>query len=174
MVRFFFRKQYNVLLFSPSHVTSSTLQCNGMLEMYLFNLWIYVDAILNFQKYLETPSQNASIWSLKQSLLQMTIKTLPSNCTSHEREAAPNHCTIYKLTYISAQPLCPVCLPVIGGLEKKHTADSVIQYGKSYQQSIHFTTLPLMWSCKSSSCLPAACDLQSLGSNRTQISSRPP
>jgi len=27
-------------------------------------------------------------------------------------------------------------------------AESMIKYGKSYQQSIHFSALPLMWLCR--------------------------
>lgn len=105
--------------FLPSvYLIYSPMQKNKLqtLKMYLFNLYIYVDAILNFQKYLwkilvKHPNTNSE---LNRSLFQVTIKTTLSDCTSHEIEAILNYCTIYKLTCISIQPLCPVCLLVIG------------------------------------------------------------
>lgn len=51
---------------------------------------------------------------LNRSFLQITIKMTLSDCISHEIEAILNYCTIYKPTYISIQPLCPVSLLVIG------------------------------------------------------------
>lgn len=85
------------------------------LKMYLFNFYLYIDSSLNFQKYLkntcETPQYR--FWFEQIHVADNNKMTL-SDYTSHETEAIFTCCAIYKLTYISMQPLCPVCLLVTG------------------------------------------------------------
>lgn len=144
------------------------------LKMYLFNLHLYVDSILNFQKYLENNCgmSQYKIWTKQNLVTDNKNDTLC--CISHETEAILNYCTIYKLTSISIQPLCPVCLLV---MSKKRSTQSKAWSNMANPINSQSVSMPWLWfdpaeESKAFSHVPASYDLPSSGSKRTQISSQ--
>lgn len=172
-----------ISFFSLFHITSSsplqgnklqTLKC--ICSTFVFMLLLFLIFRNTWKPLVKHPDVKSE---LKRSLLQITTKATLLDCTPHETEAAPNYCAIYKLTYISIQPLCPVCLPVICNRQAWREAHS---WGFDPVWQILSTVNPFQCpasdvivqrTAKASATSQPAVIYLSLGSERTQISSQP-
>lgn len=171
--------------FTLFHVTSSTPQCKGISfkhlkcihSTFVFTLLLFLIFRNTWKPLVKHPNMKSEP---KRSLLQITAKATLLDCTPHETEAAPNYCPIYQLTYISIQPLCPACLPVICN---RQAWREVHGWGFDPVWQILSTVNPFQCpasdvavqrTAKASATSQPAVIYLSSGSGRTQISSQPP
>lgn len=170
---FFLQKSIKSSIIFSSPCTSSTLQCKSISFKHLKCIYLtFIFMLILFLIFRNTWKIIVKRPNTKsepnRSSLQITKTTL-SDCISHETEVILNYCTIYKLTSISIQPLCPVCLLVMGKKRSRQLKAWSNMANPINSQSI---SMPCIWcdpaeKSKAFSHLPASYDLPSSGSKRT-------